>query len=181
MTEFTKRDLVFGSETCAPGPRAVSKLPLTMMILAPYAMAWASFAHGYFAPGNDHQRGQTAVCTEGRRRCARVSRWRRTLWRGCPSSMALAIAITIPRSLNDPVGLQPSSLKYSSGTAQAQQPAGWTLPAECRPLQCVIIGRSVRSPAASPCRFSVLQLSHITALRKSCSGPSDFRIRWFTS
>ena len=31
-----------------------------------------------------------------------------------PSSNALAIATTIPRSLNEPVGLQPSSLKYNS-------------------------------------------------------------------
>ena len=31
-----------------------------------------------------------------------------------PDSMALATATTIPLSLNDPVGLQPSSLKYKS-------------------------------------------------------------------
>ena len=31
-----------------------------------------------------------------------------------PSSSALAMATTIPRSLKEPVGLQPSSLKYSS-------------------------------------------------------------------
>ena len=30
------------------------------------------------------------------------------------ASTALATAITMPRSLNEPVGLQPSSLKYSS-------------------------------------------------------------------
>ena len=33
-----------------------------------------------------------------------------------PSSTALAIATTMPRSLNDPVGLHPSSLKYSLPT-----------------------------------------------------------------
>ncbi len=31
-----------------------------------------------------------------------------------PASTALATATTMPRSLKDPVGLQPSSLKYSS-------------------------------------------------------------------
>ena len=31
-----------------------------------------------------------------------------------PDSKTLATATTIPRSLNDPVGLQPSSLKYNS-------------------------------------------------------------------
>ena len=31
-----------------------------------------------------------------------------------PSSIAFATATTMPRSLNEPDGLQPSSLKYSS-------------------------------------------------------------------
>ncbi|MBA7592966.1 hypothetical protein ES708_35171 [subsurface metagenome] len=36
-----------------------------------------------------------------------------------PSSSALATATTIPLSLKEPVGLQPSSLKYSSPTASS--------------------------------------------------------------
>ena len=37
-----------------------------------------------------------------------------------PSSRALATATTMPRSLKDPVGCWPSTLRYSSGTPMAR-------------------------------------------------------------
>ena len=37
-----------------------------------------------------------------------------------PASRALATATTMPRSLNEPVGLLPSSLRYSSGQPMAR-------------------------------------------------------------
>ena len=56
-----------------------------------------------------------------------------------PSSIALAIATTIPRSLNDPVGLQPSSLKYKSGQPNSA-PSRLDLISGVSPSPSVIMG-----------------------------------------
>ena len=56
-----------------------------------------------------------------------------------PSSKALAMATTMPRSLNEPVGLQPSSLKYSSEQPNSR-PKRLDLTSGVSPSPMVIMG-----------------------------------------
>ena len=56
-----------------------------------------------------------------------------------PASIALAIAITIPLSLNEPEGLQPSNLKYNSAQPTCRAKAS-TLTRGVSPSPMVNIG-----------------------------------------
>ena len=95
--------------------RQSSKFPSIVTTRAPYAIAWLIFP-GATLPCGTSTTVSRPVAAPNAAADALVFPVDAHSSLVIPRSIAFATATTIPRSLNEPVGLQPSSLKYSAPT-----------------------------------------------------------------
>ena len=92
---------------------AVVEVALDLQQLRAVHERLGELAERDLALGHEHGAGQAGPRGVGRRRRAGVAgEAQMTAW--LPSSTALLMAIVMPRSLKDPVGLAPSTLRYTS-------------------------------------------------------------------
>ena len=112
LTELTS---VIGCSSCSDRARttrsASSKLPRTATTRAPNTSAWSSLPTAILPAGSTttHSRPAAAAYAAAD---AEVLPVEAQITLRAPSSSAFATAITMPRSLNEPVGFWPSILRW---------------------------------------------------------------------
>ena len=127
LTEFTS---VIGCSSCSASSRtirsAASKLPSTARTRAPAAWAWSSFPAAILPAGSTTTTSSPAAAPYAAAEAEVLPVLAQTMERA-PASSAFATAITMPRSLNDPVGFVPSNLRWRFGIPQAAPSrSAWT-------------------------------------------------------
>src|SRR3954447_13134504 len=149
LTEFTS-DTGKSWDSFDASARQSSKLPLTCSSLAPCTSAWASLPSAILPCGTS-----TAQVSPARAAYAAADALvlpvEAQMMAFDPSSTALDTAMVIPRSLKEPVGLAPSTLRYTSAPVRRDSTGAGTsgvLPS-CRVTTGVVSEPGSRSRYAS--------------------------------
>src|SRR5450759_383150 len=117
---------------------ASSKLPSTAMTLAPATIAWISLPSAILPLGRTTITSSPATAPYAAAE-AEVFPAEAQITACAPSSTALEMAMTMPRSLNEPVGFVPSYFTYRFGTPMRL--AMWSIrPSGVKPSPRVMIG-----------------------------------------